>query len=90
MTNANYVQVIDLLKERFCKQQKITHGAVQALIKLPAPSSKVSSLRNFYDKLETYIRNLEAMDQCQESYGNLLVPVVLEKMAGEIRKQLAR
>ena len=46
--NANYVRAIDLLKERFGKQQKIMHAAMQALIKLPAPSSKVSSLRNDY------------------------------------------
>ena len=43
-----------------------------------------------YDKMETYIRSLEAMGQCQESYGSLLVPVVLEKIPGEIRRQLAR
>ena len=30
MTNANYVRAIDLLKERFGKQQKITHAAMQA------------------------------------------------------------
>ena len=30
------------------------------------------------------------MGQCQESYGNLLVPAVLEKMPGEICRQLAR
>lgn len=40
--------------------------------------------------MDTYIRSLEAMGQCQESYGNLLVPLVLEKMPGEIRKQLSR
>ena len=40
--------------------------------------------------METYIRSLEALGQCQESYGFLLGPVVLEKMPGEIRKQLAR
>ena len=90
MTNANYARAIDLLKERFDQQQKITHAAMQALLKLPAPSNKVSSLRNFYDKMETYIRSLEAMGQCQESYGSLLVPVVLEKIPGEIRRQLAR
>ena len=90
MTNANYARAIDLLKERFGQQQKITHSAMQALLKLPAPSNKVSSLRNFYDKMETYIRSLEAMGQCQESYGSLLVPVVLEKIPGEIRRQLAR
>ena len=90
MSNANYARAIDLLKERFGQQQKITHAAMQALLKLPASSNDVSSLRNFYDKMETYIRSLEAMGQCQESYGNLLVPVVLENMPGEICRQLAR
>jgi hypothetical protein len=90
MTNANYARAIDLLRERFGKQHKITHAAMQALLKLPAPTSKLSSLRNFYDKMETYIRSLEAMGQCQENYGNLLVPVILDKMPSEIRKQLAR
>ena len=37
------------------------HAAMQALLKLPAPSNEVSSLRNFYDKMETYIRSLKAM-----------------------------
>ena len=78
MTNANYARAIDLLKERFGQQQKLTHEAMQALLKMPAPSNRVSSLRNFYDKIEIYIRSLEAMGQCQESYGTLLVPVVLE------------
>ena len=63
---------------------------MQALLKLPVPSNRESSLRNFYDKMEIYIRTLEAMEQCQESYGNLLVPVVLKKMPGEICRQLAR
>ena len=30
------------------------------------------------------------MGQCQESYGNLLLPVVLEKVSGEICRQIAR
>ena len=63
---------------------------MQVLLKLPAPSSKVSSLRNFHEKMEMYIRSLEAMRQCQETYGILLVPVVLDQMPSEIRKQLAR
>ena len=84
MTNAKYAGAIDLLKERFGQQQKITHEAMQALLKLPVPSNRVSSLRNFYDIMEIYIRSLEAMGQCQESYGTLLVPVVLEKMPGDI------
>ena len=79
MTSANYTRAIDLLRERVGKQNKITHAAVQALLKLSASSSKVSSLRNFHDKMETYIRSLEAIGQNQENYGNLLVPVVLAR-----------
>ncbi|XP_045171011.2 uncharacterized protein LOC123533438 [Mercenaria mercenaria] len=90
MTNVNYIRAVDLLKERFGQQHKIMHVAMQSLLKLPAPSNRVTSLRNFYDKMETFIRSLEAMGQCQESYGSLLVPVVLEKLPSEIRKQLAR
>ena len=63
---------------------------MQALLKLPAPSNRVSSLRNFYDKIEIYICSLEAMGQRQESFGNLIVPVVLQKVPGEICIQLAR
>jgi hypothetical protein len=43
MTNANYARAIDLLRERFGKQHKITHAAIPALIKLPAPTSKLPS-----------------------------------------------
>ena len=90
MTSANYTRAIDLLRERFGKQNKITHAAMQALLKLPAPSSKVSSLRNFHDKMEIYICSLETMGQNQENYGNLLVPVVSGKMPSEVRRQLTR
>ena len=55
MTSANFTRAIDLLRERFGKQNKITHAAMQALMKLPALLSKVSSLRNFHDKMETYM-----------------------------------
>ncbi|XP_052237999.1 uncharacterized protein LOC127849319 [Dreissena polymorpha] len=40
--------------------------------------------------METYIRSLEAMCQSQDSYGSLQVPVVIDKMPVEIRKQLER
>ena len=70
MTNANYARAIDLLKERYGQQHKIIHASMQALLQLPAPSSKVSSLRTFHDKMETYIRSLEAMGQSQDTYAS--------------------
>ena len=87
LTNANYARAVDLLKERYRQQHKITHATMQALLQIPASSN---SLRHFYDKMETYIRGLESVGQYQDTYGSLLVPIVLDKLPGEIRKNLAR
>lgn len=40
--------------------------------------------------METYIRGLETLNQTEECYGNLLVPVVLRKLPSKIRQNLAR
>lgn len=90
LTNANYTRAVSLLQERFGKRHKITHATMQALIQLPAPYNTISSMRQFCDKVETYVRGLESMGECQESYGSLLVPVILDKLPVDIRKNLAR
>ncbi|XP_060594283.1 uncharacterized protein LOC132748688 [Ruditapes philippinarum] len=90
LTHANYIQAVDLLKERFGQSHKIIHAYIQALLNLPAPSNTLHSMRNYYDKLEAYIRGLESLGQCQNTYGTLLVPVIIDKLPAEIRKSLAR
>ncbi|XP_052245580.1 uncharacterized protein LOC127854555 [Dreissena polymorpha] len=90
LTNANYTRAVELLRERYGQHCKIVHANMQALLKLPSPTSTVASLRGFYDRMETYIRGLESLGQHQDMYGSLLVPVVLEKLPMDIRKNLAR
>ncbi|XP_060588880.1 uncharacterized protein LOC132744245 [Ruditapes philippinarum] len=90
LTHANYIQAVDLLKERFGQSHKIIHAYIQALLNLPAPSNTLHSMRNYNDKLEAYIRGLESLGQCQNTYGTLLVPVIIDKLPAEIRKSLAR
>ncbi|XP_053406494.1 uncharacterized protein LOC128559265 [Mercenaria mercenaria] len=90
LTNSNYVKAVELLQEQYGQAHKIVHAYMQALLQLPSPNNTLSSLRNYYDKLETYIRGLESLNQHQESYGTLLVPVVFDKLPAEIRKSLAR
>ncbi|XP_053389091.1 uncharacterized protein LOC128552105 [Mercenaria mercenaria] len=86
LTNANYARAINLLKERYGRRQKIT----QVLLQLPAPTNSIHSLRSVYDKMESYIRSLESNGQYQDTYGNLLVPIILDKLPGEVRRNLAR
>ena len=88
LTNANYMRAVDLLRERYGQQSKIIHATMH-LLTLQPPNSTVSSLRFFYDRMETYIRGLESLGQNQDMYGSLLVPVVLDKLPADIRKNLA-
>ena len=90
LTNANYNRAVQLLQERFGQTHKITHAYMQSLTQLPPPTSNIHSLRSFYDKMEAYIRGLESLGQAQDSFGSLLVPVLIGKLPADIRRQLAR
>ena len=90
LNNANYDTAVNLLKERFGSPQKIINAHMKALNELPAPANELTSLRNFSDNLETYIRVLEGLGQMQEMYGSFLVPVVISKLPVEIRRNIAR
>ena len=90
LTNLNYEKAISLLRERYGQETKIVQTYMQALIDLAPPSNTLVSLRCFYDQNETYIRGLESLGQMCESNNSLLVPVILNKLPGEIRKNLVR
>ena len=90
MTNTNYEKAISLLQERYGQTHKIIQTYMQALLDTPPPLNTVDSLRNYYDKMETYVRGLESLGQTDDTYGSLLVPIILNKLPGEIRKNLAR
>ena len=90
MTNTYYAKAISLLQERYGQTHKIIQTYVQALLDIPPPLNTVDSLRNYYDKMETYVRGLESLGQTDDTYGSLLVPIILNKLPGEIRKNLAR
>ena len=90
ITHGNYLEAIDLLKERFGQTHKIVKAYMQALFDLPRPTSHVSNLRSFQEKLETYISGLQSLGQGQESFGNLLIPVILQKLPAEVKRNMTR
>ncbi|XP_071125007.1 uncharacterized protein [Mytilus edulis] len=88
LTNANYTDAIILLKERFGQTHKITQAYIQALLEIPSPRNHLVSLRQFYDQMETYVRVLESLGQSQDSYGTLLVPIILKNYQEKLKKTL--
>jgi len=63
---------------------------MNTLLQLPSPPATLQGLRRFYDQLETNIRGLESLGELQENYGTLLVPVILQRLPPETRRNLAR
>ncbi|XP_071176199.1 uncharacterized protein [Mytilus edulis] len=90
LTSNNYTEAIKLLKERFGQPHKITNAYMQALLDLPAPQYNLLSLRSYYDKKEAYMRGLESLGRSGDSYGALLVPIILNKLPSAVRQNLAR
>ena len=90
LTNSNYEQAITLLRERFGQPNKIINAHMQAFLDLPKSVYELSSLQVFYDTMENHVRGLESLGRSHETYGDLLVPIVLGKLPSDMRTNLAR
>ena len=65
---------------------------MEELLNLPAVSDihKVSKIRQLYDSIETHIRSLRNLGIDSNSYGSLLVPLIVSKLPEEMRLIVAR
>ena len=63
---------------------------MRALTAMPEPWTDRNSLRKFVDPLESHIRGIEALNKTPDSYGDLLVCILLNKLSAELRRNLAR
>ena len=90
LTNGNYTHSVTLLKERFGEPYRQIDAHMQALTNLPTPSQSYSSLREFHDTIECHIRSLASLGKKEDSYGSLLVSIILRKLPGKTRENLVR
>lgn len=90
LTNENYLKSIELLKDRFGRNQVLINAYMESLIKITAPSNDVKKLRVFYDSCENYIRGLESLGVVSDTYGSLLIPVLMKKLPEEVRRLIIR
>jgi hypothetical protein len=89
-SNEYYPVLVNLLTERFGSIPKITAAYMRALYTLSKPEGHLKSLHLFYDYFESYVRGLEALGKAPDTYGDLLVCILLDKLPIEIRKNVAR
>ena len=90
LTNASYADSVQLLKDRFGQPYKQIDALMQALIDLPGQTNSLSSTRKFYDGTESHIRSFSALGKTVDTYGSLLISIILGKLPGKIKQNLAR
>ena len=91
VTEENYDSVVDILKKRFGKPQKLISAHMEELLKLNICTlDKPSQPRFLCDKINVNIRGLEDLGVKSEQYGSLLIPIIMAKLPAEIRVQVPR
>nr|XP_006823031.1 PREDICTED: uncharacterized protein LOC102803240 [Saccoglossus kowalevskii] len=89
LTDGNYCHAIDLLVERYGQTHQIIDAHTTALWTLAKHIGDVKSLRHFYDQMEIHVRGLQSLGKEENSYGELLVPMIRDKIPQNIRLQIA-
>ena len=91
VTAANYEEAISILKKRFGNKQQIINKHMDALLSLePATSPSLKSLRQFFDRVESHVRGLHALEVPSSSYGGLLSSVLMNKLPPDVRLIVSR
>ncbi|WAR13100.1 LOW QUALITY PROTEIN: hypothetical protein MAR_027280 [Mya arenaria] len=78
------------MKQRYGQSHKAIDIYMQSIIDLPAPDNCVSSIRNFHDKMETHIRGLQLLGKCQDTYDDMLAPLIFRKLPPGNPRSLTR
>ena len=90
MTSQNYEKAIEMLTERFGRKQVLINAQMESLSKISAPSTDVQQLRKFHDSCESNIRALETLGVQTDSYGSLLIQIILKKLPEQLRCTILR
>ena len=92
LTGPNYLEAITLLKERFGDSQRIISGHMDTLVNLPAVTSAndLMALRRLCDDVESHTRALKSLGRAPDQYGELFVPLFLNKVPSEIRLNICK
>ena len=87
ITNENYSIALKILQELYANEQVLISSYMERFVKLqPITSMKnISGLRAMYDLVEGTVRNLSSLAVPSDTYGKLLVHLLIEKTPHSLR-----
>ena len=92
LTAENYETAVKILNERYGNDQVIVSRHMDALLSLEGVTNvdEIKKVRKLYDTIETHLRSLQNLGVSSESYGSLLIPVILSRIPEELRLLMSR
>ena len=92
LTSQNYCQFVELLIRRYANPQALIAAHMKKLVSTPHVKNPndVLNLRKLLDQVESRIRNLKSLKVETNSYGQLLIPLLNEKLPNDLRLRIAR
>ena len=92
ITNENYSIALKILREYYSNKEVLISSYMESFVKLqPITSMKnVSGLRAMHDLVEGNVRNLSSLGVPSDTYGKLLVHLLIEKIPHSLRLVISR
>ena len=90
LSDHNYLHAVTLLQDRFGQTHKLVAAHMQALLEVLTTKNNLASLRKFHNTIESHSRGLSSLGKSDQTYGDLLVPIILGKLPKDIKQNLAR
>jgi len=92
LTASNYTEAITILKKRFGKRQQIITKHMDLLMNIDPVASphNLKGLRHLYDTVESQVRCLKSLGVSADTYGSLLLSVLMNKLPQEFRLIVSR
>ena len=92
LSNENYPNARDLLSKRFGDKQSLISAHMDRLLNLETVRNEKNTkdLRKLYDAIEAQVRSLSALDCKSETFGPMLIPIIMKKLPAEFRLLVSR
>ena len=91
LTNANYSEALEILKTRFGRKHMIVRAHVKCLLAMDKlPQCQPTTLRKFLNEIEIHIRGLKTLGVTADSYGCILMQIILSKLPNSVCLEWAR
>ena len=91
-TNKNYITALKILRERYANKEVLISSYRERFVKLQPIRSieNASGLTTMYDSVEGVVRNLSNEDDPSDTYGKILVQLLIKKIPHSLRLVISR